>query len=563
VDAEIIEITLEETDDIDEHEAVAMKMPGAKKTLDHFTSNDESRKRRAIKNRPSYSMDEVTAILKQFENIIDVTRTDAVPMSNKKKLTEKTNDFIQSMCSSITLGQNAVLPTSDLVHIQTVKVSFSNNSSVSVDLGCGGSCVTPSKLIVGAALEEKYKSYTCADEMCQGACVGSVNYKSDLFSADTSTTLLTDIVSLSLYDPEHNERLVPGTLTTNLQVQLPLRTPHDSDYYYVCDFWNTTTSRWVGGVCVAQPATLFVASHPYVVCECSQVGRVRITNKTSATTKKTPQITLPTMPRQEWSQVAKVTMVFDAEYNDIVSEIGLSKLQEGLRCKGTEGECCTKDEPCIEGDGDCDHDDQCSGSLVCGTDNCIWGRYDDCCMTKSVSMMVIPDRGAIISTQGLHLLQESMKTSISNTLNIEAWRIQNLTCSNRQQLVATNFALLPPDQSKVECADAILDHDIHKLKTVVEAGTCEVDIEQLDRVRIATRKHHVMDVVYGYPHFPYAGTGASTSNQGGDMLPVYIGCGAIGGVALIALITFVGIKLNKVSPYRRASVPATGLFNND
>ena len=55
--------------------------------------------------------------------------------------------------------------------------------------------------------------------------------------------------------------------------------------------------------------------------------------------------------------------------------------------------CCTPDNPCVEGEGDCDgptdggaHDGDrgCEGNLVCGSNNCKkWGLYfhekDDCC----------------------------------------------------------------------------------------------------------------------------------------------------------------------------------------
>jgi len=34
------------------------------------------------------------------------------------------------------------------------------------------------------------------------------------------------------------------------------------------------------------------------------------------------------------------------------------------------GECCTTEFQCLEGEGDCDSDDDCAGLLVCGTDNC-------------------------------------------------------------------------------------------------------------------------------------------------------------------------------------------------
>ena len=35
---------------------------------------------------------------------------------------------------------------------------------------------------------------------------------------------------------------------------------------------------------------------------------------------------------------------------------------------------------CGEGEGDCDSDDHCRGSLVCGEDNCFEGSKKDCCM---------------------------------------------------------------------------------------------------------------------------------------------------------------------------------------
>ena len=53
-------------------------------------------------------------------------------------------------------------------------------------------------------------------------------------------------------------------------------------------------------------------------------------------------------------------------------------------CKGKYN-CCTKENPCFEGDGDCDYDNQCYGDLKCGKNNCArkygehWDRDDDCC----------------------------------------------------------------------------------------------------------------------------------------------------------------------------------------
>jgi len=53
-----------------------------------------------------------------------------------------------------------------------------------------------------------------------------------------------------------------------------------------------------------------------------------------------------------------------------------------FRCNGTDNDCCTQDNPCEEGDGDCDGWWQCAGRLVCGNNNCGGPPFqpdDDCC----------------------------------------------------------------------------------------------------------------------------------------------------------------------------------------
>ena len=61
--------------------------------------------------------------------------------------------------------------------------------------------------------------------------------------------------------------------------------------------------------------------------------------------------------------------------------------RKGLRCKGIDNGCCTKKNPCIEGDGDCDNDAECLPGLTChnGLNNCPWGgKGDDCCVRKGM-----------------------------------------------------------------------------------------------------------------------------------------------------------------------------------
>ena len=50
-------------------------------------------------------------------------------------------------------------------------------------------------------------------------------------------------------------------------------------------------------------------------------------------------------------------------------------------------ECCSEEFPCGYGQGDCDMDSECEGSLKCGNDNCVgssnvdivFGSHFDCC----------------------------------------------------------------------------------------------------------------------------------------------------------------------------------------
>ena len=45
-------------------------------------------------------------------------------------------------------------------------------------------------------------------------------------------------------------------------------------------------------------------------------------------------------------------------------------------------ECCTEDDPCSLGQGDCDGYDECKDDLVCGKNNCgpkfLWSGADCC-----------------------------------------------------------------------------------------------------------------------------------------------------------------------------------------
>ena len=85
----------------------------------------------------------------------------------------------------------------------------------------------------------------------------------------------------------------------------------------------------------------------------------------------------------------------------------------GQRCAGRNyngRRCCTPEDPCGEGEGDCDgpedgggHDGHagCQGELVCGSNNCMkFGLYyhpkDDCCEKPSTPTTPDTSTGATI-----------------------------------------------------------------------------------------------------------------------------------------------------------------------
>eukprot|EP00092_Neocalanus_flemingeri_P038422 GFUD01041829.1.p1 GENE.GFUD01041829.1~~GFUD01041829.1.p1 ORF type:complete len:633 (+),score=149.63 GFUD01041829.1:55-1953(+) len=77
-------------------------------------------------------------------------------------------------------------------------------------------------------------------------------------------------------------------------------------------------------------------------------------------------------------------------------------VKELSRCRGRnfdKGRCCTNENPCVEGEGDCEVDGECNGDLVCGNNNCkgfgsFFHEKDDCCVktaTNASSNKVTPN----------------------------------------------------------------------------------------------------------------------------------------------------------------------------
>ena len=58
-------------------------------------------------------------------------------------------------------------------------------------------------------------------------------------------------------------------------------------------------------------------------------------------------------------------------------------------------ECCSVQNPCTEGAGDCDDDDECEGDLICGKNNCghsfTWASAD-CCTKKDENDVVTEEQ---------------------------------------------------------------------------------------------------------------------------------------------------------------------------
>ena len=57
-------------------------------------------------------------------------------------------------------------------------------------------------------------------------------------------------------------------------------------------------------------------------------------------------------------------------------------------------DCCTSQSPCGIGKGDCDTDSDCSGTLKCGSNNCIksgnhWDSSADCCEGKMTCNVIL------------------------------------------------------------------------------------------------------------------------------------------------------------------------------
>eukprot|EP00092_Neocalanus_flemingeri_P079712 GFUD01099333.1.p1 GENE.GFUD01099333.1~~GFUD01099333.1.p1 ORF type:complete len:397 (-),score=80.51 GFUD01099333.1:13-1203(-) len=107
------------------------------------------------------------------------------------------------------------------------------------------------------------------------------------------------------------------------------------------------------------------------------------------------------------------------------------------RCSGRNyqgGRCCTPDNPCDEGEGDCDGPDDggqhdghagCKGDLICGSNNCKqYGLYyhdkDDCCQKPSqvtgpssfTFIQSVPDISTSVGTEGNPAIKTTQSSDV-------------------------------------------------------------------------------------------------------------------------------------------------------
>jgi len=84
-------------------------------------------------------------------------------------------------------------------------------------------------------------------------------------------------------------------------------------------------------------------------------------------------------------KIAILLAAFGAIAAQTTSAAQFKALSAHSRCKGVKWNgCCTKANPCGEGDGDCDHSGECAFGLKCGTNNCPWFRSGTDCCTKNL-----------------------------------------------------------------------------------------------------------------------------------------------------------------------------------
>ena len=76
-----------------------------------------------------------------------------------------------------------------------------------------------------------------------GACIGSVNFNDDLYGNDVNHKIISDVVSITLFNPEKDLVLTSGKLQNSMELQIPLKNESDAAYYHVVSVLYSTHER--------------------------------------------------------------------------------------------------------------------------------------------------------------------------------------------------------------------------------------------------------------------------------------------------------------------------------
>ena len=130
---------------------------------------------------------------------------------------------------------------------------------------------------------------------------------------------------------------------------------------------------------IATPLTMIRRAAPPLL----SVALVRETVIRTPSVLETWCVERTTVPlgNPSWTAVQVSNLMFH-----MASALGISGVvtsPKNCTASNNDQSCCSPSSPCGLREGDCDHDNECAGDLVCGDNNCAAGDSDmDCCTSK-------------------------------------------------------------------------------------------------------------------------------------------------------------------------------------
>lgn len=526
------------------------------------TAISEKRKRRSSDETTisGKSAAEVEKILEPYENTLTASAVDNTSMIAKKVFTDLTNDLIIAMCRDISFGQPPVYAQSGIANIHTEKNLFVNvsGSSETIDLNCGSNCTSPTKVILGQTLEDMYTSWSCGIDTCSGACIGSVNYVYDYYSTMTDRRVITDVVSIVLIDPNQYLLLTPGYLASTLRLQIPLKNENDNQYFYKCQSWDASSSLWSSNYCMADEQTLSINSQSYAVCQCNQTGIVSVIagSQRPVAPSDTPVLETTLSPLSELFEDNPNNNMNDTDISNATTsapEITTSPPETTTSAPETTTTTpkTTTNTPATTTSGAQTTTKAPTTTALTTLPSTAVPSTTSITSTAMTSTKLLitklptpsrtpPSTRAEVSivfdvdfdetvrqVGGIINLQAGMKTGIVKALNVEEWRVMNVTCKSGS--IITTFSFLPPDESESLDGRSVLEDDIKRLSESVKSGTFVVKIGEKELKADPTK---VVETAY---YDTEVETGQSTSRAEKLVFPT---------TGLIALILYLAIKYN-------------------